>query len=177
MGRFAASKYKPVNDSSPEYAGRDLSNVLLRLPAREDGTLGCPCGCMTFPASPKSTFKMGHDARLKGILIRAHLTGTQIVIIAGDRTMAPKPAMAVAKQHDWEHYLIDAETRRDAKRPSVHVAIGTVRRVKVGRWFYEGTVKAVRRNSSDALVWDINYTDKKNVERVATVPAGSAPVV
>jgi hypothetical protein len=48
----------------------------------EDGRCGCGCG-----AEVARTFKQGHDARLKGILGRAHKGGQQVTIVSnGTRT-------------------------------------------------------------------------------------------
>ncbi len=178
MGRFSGSKYRPVDDSSPEYAGKELANVILVIGAREDGTLGCPCGCTEFPAATTSTFKMGHDAKLRGKLLRAHLTGTAVVEVRGGAPVKPRPAMDIAKTHGWEKALTDAEMRREhSNRMVAHRAMNSKRLIKVGRWEYTGQVIAIRRNLKNELVWDVTYVTKMGDTRKTTIPADSAPEI
>lgn len=178
MGRFLGANYNPADDSSERYHGQDLANVILDIAARPDGTLGCPCGCNDVPAGPQSIFRMGHDAKLRGKLIRAHLMGAQIVEIRDGVPAPPKAPMDIARQHGWESVLTDADARREATNRSLATrALRSKRLIKVGRWEYTGQVIAIRRSTQGAMLWDVQYVDKLGITHKLTIPADSAPEV
>lgn len=59
-------------------------------------------------------FAPGHDARLKGLLIRLHVAGEEYPRLIGGSVVTTTP-MAVAKEYGWGHYLTDAKDRHAAK--------------------------------------------------------------
>jgi hypothetical protein len=73
MGKFNPAKYHPAFDTTPG------------LPVRPDevgllvGEHLCACGCATESGS-KAKFCMGHDVRLKGVLIRAASSEARVVL-------------------------------------------------------------------------------------------------
>lgn len=188
MGRFNINKYDPANDSSTDpssqKASRETGCVVLRL-AKNHQRLGCPCGCGEMPKGKHATFAMGHDARLRGKLIRAHLTGTQIILAvpADDLTIRrhkPTTAMRMASEHGWEDALLDAERRREGKNLQVlQRALGSKRLVRVGRWEYTGQVVAVYTGSEhNGETYDIEYVTKQgDVKQLKGVSPEKAPVV
>lgn len=81
------------------------------------------------------TFAPGHDARLKGFLIRAGRNGDQIKVYGNEGTFT---AQAVANRFGFAHQVAEGVSR---PKKTKKVVIKTVT-AKVGRWFYEGTVTA-----------------------------------
>lgn len=178
MPRFTPSKYEPVRDSSPGFRTDHPDNVVLAIRQREDGTFGCPCGCMEAPLGANSVFKMGHDARMRGKLIRAHLTDTFIMVfyVAVDGTVresGPHPAGRLAKQYGWEEAIENAVLRRDGKnREVLRRALGSRRLVRVGRWEYTGQVVAVY--GADENEFLVEYVTRTGDVRRVRVPAEKA---
>lgn len=164
MPRFVKSKYDPKKESSTDALSvktqKETGAVVLR---RKDED-GCPCGCGDASASKKTTFLMGHDARLRGKLIRAHLMEVGIVRILGKTVANAVPAMAVAKEYKWAKYLDEAIKRRDDQNKKVLAKAtskkGAKRLIKVGKWDRTGQVVAVYRNGKDGDKVDIEYVTK-----------------
>lgn len=154
MGRFLERRYNPAQDSSPGYDEPEATVVTLAMKPGD-----CHCGCGEAPASPKSSFRMGHDARLKGKLIRAHLTDTPVVLVVGGHEYAPTPAIKRADEYGWVGQLEAAERRRaDANRKVIGTAMHSKRLVKVGRWQYDAI--AVFRNAQDKELFDVTYVSR-----------------
>lgn len=177
MPRFAPERWKPSDDSSPGYRTLDPQSVVLVVAHDvESGKLGCPCGCGEFPSGKTAIFKMGHDARLRGILIRAHLMGVPVRYYAGGVLSDPSPAERVAEQYYWKSYLDSAVMRREGKnREVLREALGSDRLVKVGRWEYTGQVVAVYR-TNDTDMYTVKYVNKAGDTKTVKVPASDAPL-
>lgn len=177
MAKFNADKWKPSDDSSPGHRTDDPTCVVLAVSMTPSGGLGCPCGCGDFPAGTKTTFCMGHDARLRGILIRAHLMGVSIRYWAGGVLGDPAPAYDVAAQYYWKSYLDSAVLRREGKnRELLQEALGQERLVRVGRWEYTGQVVAVFRMKTVDML-EVRYVNKAGDIKTVKVPANEAPAV
>lgn len=192
MPRFNQKRWSPAKDSSPGCATLDRHRVVLLIPPAEevgevdDGKSGftrpaCPCGCGEYPKGKTAVFAMGHDAKLRGKLIRAHLTGTEILhvsdvsgrgVTGGEPT--PVSAMFVAEGHGWEEYLLEAERRRDDRnREVLQRTIGSKRLISVGRWEYTGQVMAVySTEKGDEL--EVEYVTKSGEIKKRKVPADEA---
>lgn len=184
MPRFAITKYTPVKDSTPGLRTVDPQRLVLAIKYRGDnpaaGTdFGCPCGCGEEPIGKDAVFKMGHDARLRGKLIRAYLTDTEVVFVVGGIGGAPAPpltAKQVAARYKWEGYLEHAAMAREGKnRQVLRSAIGSTRLIKVGRWEYTGQVVAVYGVEGDKE-YDVEYVTKLGEVKKTRVPADQAPV-
>ena len=147
MARFNPRKYDPKTDSTPEVA--DLANGVVIL--RGQGL--CACGCGKAPQTAKSRFAQGHDARLRGRLMRAHVTGTPVTIAmknGGDEPHVEKTttAIEVAEQESspehWTAFLERARERWEQKAVNKaktgQLKVGDVVPVKVGRWSYDGRI-------------------------------------
>jgi len=170
MARFNQKKYDPRRDSSPGHK-RTKDKLILEV---QEGQ--CACGCTDKPAGAKSKFKMGHDARLRGKLIRAHLTGTPVVMIESEARPSPVfTALEVAQRHGWQQYLKDADTRRDGKnRQVLNKAMGSKRLVKVGRWEYTGQVVAIYEIPGNGEEYDVEYVTKMGDVKKTRVKASEA---
>ena len=171
MPRFERSKYRPERDSSAGFkqeAAKD-EKVILAVPNEKS----CPCGCGERPKGKKATFAMGHDARLRGILIRAHLTDTPVVYdYAKPGSRTAHEAMDLAAVHGWERYLEEAvERREDSNREVLAKAVGHQRLVRVGRWEYTGQVVAFYRNGEDR--YKVEYVTKLGAKKTTIVPISS----
>jgi hypothetical protein len=140
MARFRPDRYDPRVDSSPNTEAwrpghkrnpDGLEGVILDwrpLPSPHEHMTPCPCGCRkpVTGARSRAKFVVGHDARLKGILSRAHVTATPVYILtapmpngkglAGLATVTPYQAVEVAaemssKSYDWVTAVSDAADR------------------------------------------------------------------
>lgn len=91
-------------------------------------------------ATTKRTFAPGHDARLKGFLIRAGRDGLHVREVGLGVAHETTPAK-FADRYGFGHMVRDGIARpakvRKAKAVAPRTVIG-----KVGRWTYEGTVTA-----------------------------------
>lgn len=74
MSKFKPGTYDPAFDSSSGIRPQPKAVLLINVQGL------CKCGCEE-PVEPGILFRMGHDARLKGILIRAEVTGCEIRLI------------------------------------------------------------------------------------------------
>lgn len=116
------------------------------------GNVVATTGCT---ASTKRTFAPGHDARMKGFLIRAGREGNLVRTPEGGDDL---PAAKVADRFGFAHMVRDGIARKAANK----VAKKTQPKVtaKVGRWFYKGYV-----TEGGAL---FSYTDAKGASKTAT---------
>lgn len=89
-----------------------------------------PCQCFALPfgevddgetpvfiycgADTMGTFAPGHDAKLKGVLIRAFLNG-QTYDVRNDGHLTSSDPMTVAKERHWEAFLNEAKVREERK--------------------------------------------------------------
>lgn len=172
MPRFNPNNYDPGKESSSEHAraARKEGAVILSVAQRADGTPGCPCGCEGIPGEG-STFMMGHDARYRGKLIRAHLTDTPVVLVCPGGARNKASAMSRATDLDWERYLDAAEARREGKNREVLAkAVGSKRLIQVGRWQYTGQVLAIY-DTDEGTDYDVEYVTKTGEKKTARVPA------
>jgi hypothetical protein len=176
MPRFTPSKYNPFEDSDTgsvmnlremSAIQRDLKCVVLGV---EPGD--CPCGCGQKPKGKKAEYAMGHDARYRGKLIRAFLTGTDVAIVAGGKTTR-RTARGLAQEagKSFVEALDAAEARREqANARLVQKAKGSKRTVKVGRWEYTGQVAAVY-TTPEGDEYEIEYVTKQGETKKVRVPA------
>lgn len=161
--KFNANKWKPTDDSSLGFRTTDPRRVVLNVIKVEDERLGCPCGCATRPVGAKATFAMGHDATLRGKLIRAHLMGAEIRFVynGSEEDHEIRTAMQVATAYGWQEYLDAAVLRREGKnREVLQKSVGHERLVRVGRWEYTGQVAAVYRDPTGSDIHIVEYVDR-----------------
>lgn len=183
MPHFAITKYNPQDDSSEghrAYASETGCLVLNAVRREDDHDLtGCPCGCEGIPVGRKATFLMGHDARLRGKLIRAHLTDTQVIQCTEGVRGQARTAMSVATDYgdSFVDALKSADLRRDGKnREVVQKALHSKRLVKVGRWKYTGQVAAIY-STPGGDEYEIEYVTKQGETRKVRVPASDTEAV
>lgn len=112
-----------------------------------------PCACSLFvaiaadgattrtgcTATTRRTFAPGHDARLKGFLIRAGREGLLIRTPEGGADQVP---VRVAERFGFAQMVRDGIARVAKPRKAAKTAPVTTVRAKVGRWVYEGRVTA-----------------------------------
>lgn len=79
----------------------------------------CQCGCGEKPKGAKARFAMGHDARLKGMLVRASLAGVPVELTDGNGKSETVDPIALAKRHGWDATVkasvADYAKRQEAK--------------------------------------------------------------
>lgn len=169
MARFNPETYDPVSDSSASVSQPGKLVIF-----RQDGH--CQCGCAQPVTNAKSKFRMGHDARFKGALTRAHLAAVPVVLSFPDE-QTERTALAIAKLYDspkfsWSDALRAAKERQGTapapKTPKAPAGpkVGDLRLVKVGRWEYEGKIVAI--NGTEL---EVEYTTAKGDTKTATVAA------
>lgn len=105
-------------------------------------------------ATTRRTFAPGHDARMKGFLIRAGREGNLVRTPEGGSDQLPAK---VADRFGFAHMVRDGIARKAAKRVAKKQAAKVT--AKVGRWFYEGFVTEGGRLFS--------YTDAKGNSKTA----------
>lgn len=129
---------------------KNKTTTKTKAPKPEKKQLQCGCGC---GESVSRRFRPGHDGRLKGRLIEAHLNGKKMTglpeWVVGDSGGDP---MAIARSLNWNQFLERAQERAEGKdREGEKVAKkraarkpappkGKVR-AKVGRWEYDGVIE------------------------------------
>lgn len=122
MSRFNTEKYDPRTDSSAgtdqhRAASRTERGVILVTPEGK-----CLDGCGAEIGKGKR-FVQGHDARLKGILIRAHLAGAPVTTWNGKTNVKTASAVEFAKtlstdKFDWVEMLEKSKAAHDTPRPA-----------------------------------------------------------
>ena len=172
MHKFSPARYDPIDDSTDGLPWRaDAVSLLV-------GVGLCACGCGDAPAGRKAKFCMGHDARLKGKLTRAHSAGVAVALVEettgvatvvsaleyADRFSTPKV--------DWRELVTVGASkiaqrrgkidRRAAERAVLERATrdGAVR---VGRWDKTGSAAAIYQLPDGR--YKVEYVDE--VGRVA----------
>lgn len=116
------------------------------------GTVVARTGCT---AMTRRTFAPGHDARLKGFLIRAGREGMLITTPWGGAELTAEKA---ASHFGFAHMVRDGIARKAAKKVAKKAQPKVT--AKVGRWFYQGYV-----TEGGAL---FSYTDAKGASKTAT---------
>lgn len=130
----------------------------------EDGT-EIRTGCH---ATTKRTFAPGHDARLKGFLIRA---GAENMMVRFEDSGINLTALGLAASFGFSHMVEDgiraakdrafAKALRETKKAKPAPKAEPVKvAAKVGRWVYEGTISANGEIFS--------YTDRQGRHLMAT---------
>jgi hypothetical protein len=102
--------YEPASDSTPDLKDRAQKEgkVILDL-----SNQACLCGCKGESAS---RFQPGHDARLKGKLVRATIHEVPLVIIMGDAEQEVTPrqfAQVLSGKYDWVKGLDESVARAE----------------------------------------------------------------
>lgn len=172
MPRFNPEKWKPEHESTPGLAHLDPSKVVLYVARTEAGRDGCPCGCGEFPEGEKAIFRMGHDARLRGKLIRAHLMDVNVVQFIDDHEHEFS-ALEMAAEYDWQEYLRSAELKREGKnRELLQRALKDPNLQKAGKWAYTGgQVFVSYKPNPKTGMQDVMYVNQAGEIRKTRIPA------
>lgn len=172
--------YDPVKESSPGLKSVDPGQLSLLRPWFGDA-LACPCGCGEAPRGKKATFVMGHDARLKGMLMRAHLAGVKVAYY---RAISGTPDMTLPAIEWAEHFgesfvaaIREAEKRR--QKANLDVVREAKRRhdqlIRIGRWPNTGQVAAIYRTAKPEIV-EVKFVTKLGERATARVPKSSIQI-
>ena len=94
----------------------------------------CLCGC---GSKVDRRFKPGHDARLKGALIRAYRAGEPAMHTA----FAVTDPKIIAFSLGWDHFLTDIPAPRVRIKVEKAPKASKMVMAKIGRWLYEGHVE------------------------------------
>lgn len=177
MPRRNQDRYDPVAESSDTTGARALAKekgALVLLRWGKPGERSCACGCGGRPTGKKARFVMGHDQRLRGMLQRAHLTGTPIVTVDQDDGREMQwTASAYAHGLGWDKDLERAEEIREKRnRDLLHRAQVSDRTIQVGRWDYTGQVVAIFRHGDKHK---IQFVTKTGEVRTRIVDPGEEP--
>ena len=152
MNKYSPARYDPRDDSTPG------------LPRKEDyisllvGDGMCACGCGSAPNGKTARFCMGHDARLKGMLTRAHSAGVGVALVEETTgAITTLEALEYADQFssekvDWRKLVSDATAKIKERRGDIDKRASereVLRRatengaVRVGRWEKTDSVAAI----------------------------------
>lgn len=152
MSSFDPATWSPGHDSSPEYADRADSEGIVFIDVSHEA---CLCGCR---GATESRFVPGHDARLKGKLIRAHLMETPVWWSRDSRSITP---LELASRFGWREWLEKAEQRRWKKclelAGRAEDAPDDV--VKAGIWDKTGMPFVIFRTKKPQW-WRMEYVDR-----------------
>ncbi len=147
----------------------------------------CPCGCGESPKGGKAVFAMGHDARYRGKLMRAHVAGIPVSTVAPDgKKPTEHDPRKLAAEHNWEHYLDAAKAREElrlaekldrANKKLVDDAlqVGDKRLIKIGRWEHTGQVVAIFDHGESIEFQYVTKSGEKKRHRMPKEKAVEAP--
>lgn len=168
---FAVWSYNITKGDTPEslQEGDDPNEIV----AAVHGT----CGETTM-----HTFAPGHDAKLKGVLLRAARSGQEYAYVDGAMLIYADPTEELRKRM-WSHLLVDLKPRAKKERKSTkaagkaklaeNLAAGPEQpkpgfhpiRVRIGRWMYDGQI--VSAKADGRLV--VEYQTKKGATETRVV--------
>jgi hypothetical protein len=127
----------------------------------EDGTpVHGSCGAQT-----KSRFAPGHDARLKGTLLKLIRSNQEYTVREGGALTSSNPA-TVLTEMGWAKFNVEPKAK--VRKPKAEKANDKAGfhpvRVKLGRWIYDANVV-----SEDVNELTVSYQDKKGNTKVVEV--------
>lgn len=121
-------------------------------------------------ANTRREFAPGHDAKLKGALIKAYRNGTEYHYTDGGMLISCDP-IEEARKRGWSHFLV-APSGKVASRVTEAKPVSTATKghripssVKVGRWTH-GVTKVV---ASAGDTWTVQYKTAKGETKEITV--------
>ena len=142
------------------------------------GTGDCYCGCGQPPQRNGGYFRMGHDARYRGILLRAHVAGMPVSIFNGNE-FTTTSAMWLAQIHGWGEALQTTATREQARAygraakaktkaaaKATRLQIGDITPINVGRWTYQAQVVGLWEDGTA----EYEYTTKQGATKRSRQP-------
>lgn len=117
---------------------------------------GCLCGCHE-PVFGQRRFRQGHDAKLKSHLLKKYRTG-------GERQR--REALVEAGELGWARFMTDST--KPSSNGAKSSRIGSVEKIKVGRWVKEAVVIDVDDDGTTVYA----YKDAKGAtKRVVQSPS------
>lgn len=178
MNKFSPARYNPTDDSTPGLPRRPDSVSLLV----GDGL--CACGCGEAPTGKKAKFRMGHDARLKGRLTRAHSAGFTLALVEETTGTAEvldpltyADRFSTAKVN-WRQLVEEGAAKISQRRGTIDKRAAEKRvleratrdgAIKVGRWDKTDSVAAIYRLEGGAF--EVEYVDETGRIRQTRVEA------
>lgn len=181
MNKYSPARYDPSVDSTPG------------LPRRSDAVslvvgIGlCACGCGNNPAGRKAKFCMGHDARLKGVLMRAYSAGLNLALVEQTTgTAEVVDPLVYADQFstekvNWRKLVQEAADRVRERRGGIDRR--TAERAVLERAARDGAVRVGKWDKTDsvAAIYDlgdgkieIEFVDDVGRVRNKIVESGAA---
>lgn len=142
-------EYNPAADSSADYQKEavDTGRLILDISGN-----ACLCGCKE---ATQGRFRPGHDAKLKGKLLRAHLGKAGVTILRDDNEEEQITARAFAKKissdkHDWSTALDRAAEKAKAAADALKVKASQASK-KLGKAKEEGDTPEHAEKSDEEL--------------------------
>lgn len=121
-----------VIDQTPFEATQTLTRPDGETMTREVVQQTCLDGCGGVPTGKKSRFIQGHDATLKGRLIRAHINAVPVAIVVnGQRN--EMSALEYAADLNWDRFLVEATAREEDKRQRIQARKEDMERLRTER--------------------------------------------
>lgn len=169
MAKFNPADYRPSDDSTPGLPARDNAVSILV------GEGLCGCGCGEAPAGRGTKFLMGHDARLKGVLTRAHASQVRIALFENSTGVADVvdpleyAARFTSTKTDWTELVQAGADKIAARRGNVDRRFAE--RQVLDRATRDGAVRVGRWEATDsvAAIYHDPVTNKYTVEYVNSV--------
>lgn len=160
--------YDPTADTLSKYRKQitDKTGPILNQPTPDH----CPCGCGEKSKGKNSVFLMGHDARMKGIILRAYVANSPITFKTNDGLVTYK-ASQVADHFGWLDPIrtrsVAIKANRKVKAPrkaKSGVQVGDTRKIKVGRWEYDAMVVGI---DGDSVLYEYATKNGTKTARLA----------
>jgi hypothetical protein len=154
-------------DSSPK-ARKDVTLKTGPILVVEEGKCLDGCG-----STVTKLFAMGHDARYKGILMRAYVAGLPVTTRTNGKDKLNTPLALAAVGNGWVSKLKATRDRELAKAAAAPARkakggpeVGDKVKIKIGRWTKDATVTGVFANGVH-----YEYTDAKGNRKTHKVAA------
>lgn len=176
--------YDPRNDSSPDTEqyrpvegapigsedAAGFEGVILDYSRKgpNSSLFTCQCGCRLEVMKGRA-FRQGHDARLKGILIRAYLHNQEVTILDGGGAISGS-AESFIKERGWERFLADSVAKFERKRAAKLRREAGIRQGTKVRFTHRGHLYTGKITDLDTLSGTVEYTLVSGKTRQATVP-------
>lgn len=166
MSSFDPDKWVPASDSSPNWIDYAVLKDRVAIDVSDDR---CMCGCRS---ATGSRFVPGHDARLKGKLIRAHLMDKMILFYPDHH---PVTAVNLADRFGWSEWLVKAERRRWEKCLELtrRAEDDRMNVVQAGVWERTGMPFVIFRTKKPQW-WRMEYVDRAGKSKRLKLEADDA---
>lgn len=163
--------YRPVEgapEGSEDAAGFEGVIIDISRKGPTSSLFTCQCGCRQEVMKGRA-FRQGHDARLKGILIRAYLNNVEVTILDGGGALSGS-AEGFIRERGWDKFLADSVAKFERKRAAKLRREAGIRQGTKVRFIHRGHLYTGKITDLGSLSATIEYALVSGKTRQATVP-------